>query len=183
MLSTTSTHFHSPTNLGASCKHKSNLTELSQCNFLAHLQGRFYPVPLRVRDRRGTVGVGVLGWLEGKGVEGVSRRGGIKLPSSALSIQRSRAGRCSWAAKVGLLSLRVVPQQRCNGHCLCDSAQARQLKQQSRSAQVAGQWRGNTALTLPLFWAVHGLSGLFRAVSGVEPSLFRPPPPPLPPRS
>ena len=33
------------------------------------------------------------------------------------------AGRWSWAAKVGLLSLRVVPQQQCNGHCPCDSAQ------------------------------------------------------------
>ena len=29
----------------------------------------------------------------------------------------------SRAAKVGLLSLRVVPQQQCDGHCLCDSAQ------------------------------------------------------------
>ena len=37
--------------------------------------------------------------------------------------KRSSAGRWSWAAKVGLLSLRVVPQQRCNGHCPCDSAQ------------------------------------------------------------
>ena len=44
------------------------------------------------------------------------------------------------------------PQKQCNGHCPCDSAKARQLKQQSRSAQVAGQWRGDTALTLPLFW-------------------------------
>ncbi len=55
-------------------------------------------------------------------------------------------GRWSWAAKVGLLSLRVVPQQQCNGHCPCDSAQARQLKQQLRSALVAGQWRGDTAV-------------------------------------
>ena len=57
--------------------------------------------------------------------------------------------------KVGLLSLRVVQvvrQQQCSGHCLCDSAQAQQLKQQMRSAQVAGQWRGYTALTVPLFW-------------------------------
>ena len=29
---------------------------------------------------------------------------------------------------------------------------AQQLKQQLRSAQVTGQWRGDTALTLPLFW-------------------------------
>ena len=47
---------------------------------------------------------------------------------------------------------------------------SKQLKQQLRSAQVAGQWRGDTALTLPLFLAaVHGLSGLFRAVSAVDP--------------
>ena len=48
--------------------------------------------------------------------------------------------------------VKVVHQQQCNGHCLCDSAQAQQLKQQLRSAQVAGQWRRDTALTLPLFW-------------------------------
>ena len=53
----------------------------------------------------------------------------------------------SWTS----FQLRVVPQQQCNGHCLFDSAQAQQLKQQLRSAQVAGQWRGDTALTLPLF--------------------------------
>ena len=34
------------------------------------------------------------------------------------------------------------------GHCLCDSAQARQLKQQLRSALAAGQWRGDTAITV-----------------------------------
>ena len=70
-------------------------------------------------------------------------------------------GRWSWAAKVGLLSLRVVRQQQCNGHCLCDSAQARQLKQQLRSAQVTGQWRGDTALTLPLFWRRSTVSPVF----------------------
>ena len=48
--------------------------------------------------------------------------------------------------------VQVVRQQQCNGHCLCDSAQARQLKQQLHSALVAGQWRGDTALTFPLFW-------------------------------
>ena len=48
-------------------------------------------------------------------------------------------GRWSWVAKVGLLSLRVVPQQQCNGHCPCDSAQAWQLKQQLRSALIAGR--------------------------------------------
>ena len=64
-------------------------------------------------------------------------------------------------SKVGLLSLRVVPQQQCNGHCLCDSAQARQLKQQLNSAQVAGQWRGDAALTLPLFWRRSTVSPVF----------------------
>ena len=57
------------------------------------------------------------------------------------------------AAKVGLLSLRVVPQRQCNGHCPCDSiCPARQLKQQLRGVLVAAQWRGDTVLTLPLFW-------------------------------
>ena len=37
--------------------------------------------------------------------------------------------------------------QQCNGHCLCDSAQAvPQQKQQLRSALVAARWRGDTAL-------------------------------------
>ena len=47
----------------------------------------------------------------------------------------------------------------------------------SRRAMARGH-RLNTSITLV---AVHGLSGLFRAVSAVEPSLFRPPPPPPPP--
>ena len=47
--------------------------------------------------------------------------------------------------------VQVVRQQQCNGHCLCDSAQTQQLKQQLRSAQVDRQWRRDTALTLPLF--------------------------------
>ena len=37
--------------------------------------------------------------------------------------------------------VQVVRQQQCNGHCLSDSAGAQQLKEQLRSAQVAGQWR------------------------------------------
>ena len=68
--------------------------------------------------------------------------------------KRSGVGRWSWAEQVGRLLLRVVQvvrQQRCNGHCLSDCP-AQQLKQQLRSAQVAGQCRGDTALTLPLFW-------------------------------
>ena len=105
-------------------------------------------------------------------------RGGRCSWTFKLAQKRSCVGRWSWAAKVGLLSLRVVRQQQCNGHCLCNSAQAQQLKQQLRSALVAGQWRGDTALTLPLFWRRStAVSGLFRAVSAVEPSLLRPLPP------
>ena len=58
-------------------------------------------------------------------------------------------------------SLWAVPQQQCNGHCPCDSAQAWQLKQQLCSALVAGQWRGDTALTLPLFWRWSTVSPIF----------------------
>ncbi len=57
--------------------------------------------------------------------------------------------------------VQVVHQQQCNGHCLCDSVQAQQLKQQLRSAQVAGQWRGDTTLTLPLFWRRSTVSPVF----------------------
>ena len=78
-----------------------------------------------------------------------------------LAQKRSSVGWWSWAAKVGLLSLRVVPQQQCSGHCPCDSAQARQLKQQLRNALVDGQWRGDTALTLPLFWRRSTVSPVF----------------------
>ena len=46
----------------------------------------------------------------------------------------------------------------------------------SRCAMARGH-RLNTSIVLA---AVHGLSGLFRAVSAVEPSLFRPLPPPPP---
>ena len=72
--------------------------------------------------------------------------------------------------------VQVVRQQQCNGHCLCDSVQARQLKQQLRSAQVTGQWRGNTALTLPLFWRRSTVSPVFfgRYPRPVEPTLQAP---------
>ena len=95
----------------------------------------------------------------------------------------SWVGRWSWAAKVGLLSLRVVPQQQCNGHCLCDSiCPARQLKQQLRSALVAAQWRRDTALTLPLFWRRSTVSPVFfgryprSSLHSFDPPLPRPHP-------
>ena len=78
----------------------------------------------------------------------------------------------SWTSSL----LQVVTQQRCNGHYPCDCP-AQQLKQQLRSTLVAVQWRGDTALTLPLFWPPRS-SGSERAV---EPSLSRPLPPPHPP--
>ena len=81
-------------------------------------------------------------------------RGGRCKWTLTFAQKRSWVGRWSWAEKVGRLLLRVVQvvrQQRCNGHCLSDCP-AQQLKEQLHSAQVAGQWRGDTALTLPLFW-------------------------------
>ena len=51
-------------------------------------------------------------------------------------------------------------------------------------AQCTSRWamaRGHRLNTSIVLAAVHGLSGLFRAVSAVEPSLFRSPPPPPPP--
>ena len=64
----------------------------------------------------------------------------------------------SWTS---FASSQVVPQQQRKGHCPCDSAQSRQLKQQMRSALVAGPWRGDTALTLPLFWRRSTVSPVF----------------------
>ena len=57
--------------------------------------------------------------------------------------------------------LQVVTQQWCNGHCPCDSAQARLLKQQLYTTLVAAQWPGDTALTLPLFWRWSTASSVF----------------------
>ena len=50
-------------------------------------------------------------------------------------------------------------------------------------AQCTSRWamaRGHHLNTSIVLAAVHGLSGLFRAVFAVEPSLFRPPPSPVP---
>ena len=79
----------------------------------------------------------------------------------------SREVALGWASWTSFASsfVQVVPrQQRCNGHCLSDCpAQhpAQQLKEQLHSAQVAGQWRGDTALTLPLFWRLSTVSPVF----------------------
>ena len=61
----------------------------------------------------------------------------------------SFASGCSSTAVQRTLSLWLCP--------------ARQLKHQLRSALVAAQWRGDTALTLPLFWQQTTVSpGFFR---------------------
>ena len=85
-------------------------------------------------------------------------RGGRWSWTIKLAQKRLWAGRWSWAVKVGLLSLRVVPQQQCNGHCPCDSAQHDSC---NSNCVVPGQWRGDTALTLPLFWRRSTVSPVF----------------------
>ena len=61
---------------------------------------------------------------------------------------------------------------------------ARQLKQQLRGALVAAQWRGDTALTLPLFWRRSMVSPVFFRrylwSSLCSLALFPPPPPNVP---
>ena len=71
-------------------------------------------------------------WQDPIGFQARSR-GGTWSWTLKLAQKRSWTGRWSWAAKVGLLSLRVVPQQQCSGHCPCDSAQH-------------GSWNGNCAV-------------------------------------
>ena len=70
-------------------------------------------------------------------------------------------------------------ERRCNGHRPCDSALAQQLKQ--RSTLVAAQWRGDTALTLPLFWRRSTASSVSRVGTRGRPFSLSPPSPPPPP--
>ena len=104
-------------------------------------------------------------------------RGGRWSWTLKLAQKRSWAGRWNWAAKVGLLSLR---SQACNtvqrtlSLWLCTAVETAVARCTSRCTMARGH-RLNTFIVLA---AVHCLSGLFRAVSAVEPSLFRPPPPP-----
>ena len=102
-------------------------------------------------------------WVPGEIKRSRDLRGGRWSWTLKFAQKRSWVGRWSWAEQVGHLLLRVVQvvrQQQCNGHCLSDCP-AQQLKQQLRSAQVAGQWRGDTALTLPLFWRLSTVSPVF----------------------
>ena len=59
---------------------------------------------------------------------------------------------------------------------------AQQLKPQLRSARVTAQWRGDTALTFPLFWRWSTVSPVFfgRYPRSSLHSLVRPFPPPCP---
>jgi len=71
-------------------------------------------------------------------------------------------------------SLRVLPQQQCNEHCLCDCLGT---AVEAAIAQCTSHWamaKGHRLNTPIVLAAVHGLSGLFRAASADEPSLFRP---------
>ena len=92
--------------------------------------------------------------------------------------KRSRVGRWSWAEQVRRLLLQVVQvvrQQRRNGHCLSDSVSSTAVE--TAVAQCTSRWamaRGHRLNTSIILAAVHGLSGLFRTVSAVEPSLSRP---------
>ena len=97
--------------------------------------------------------------------------------------KRSRAGRWSWAArKLDFFRFGLFLNSSATDIVFV-TAQARQLKQQLRSALVAGQRRGDTALTLPLFWQRPTVSSV---VFGRYPrsslhSFVVPPPPPPPP--
>ena len=77
----------------------------------------------------------------------------------------------SWTSFASGCFSTVVPR---NGHCPCDcpstAVETAIAPCTSRCAMARGH-RLNTSIVLA---AVHGLSGLFRAVSAVEPSLFRP---------
>ena len=104
-------------------------------------------------------------------------RGGRWSWTLTLTQKRPRAGRWSWAAKVGLLSLRVVPQ-----HCPSDSAQH-------------GSWNRNCAVhkslrngegTPPLHFYCSGggprsLRSFSGGIRGRAFTLSSPPPPPPPP--
>ena len=70
--------------------------------------------------------------------------------------------------------VQVVRQQPCNGHCLSDSVQH---SSERAIAQCTSRWamaRGHRLNTSIVLAAVHGLSGLFRAVSAVEPITLAP---------
>ena len=84
---------------------------------------------------------------------------GVSLRGSRADIKRRE---WCWTVKAGPFLLQVVTQQRCNGHCPCDSALAQQLKQQLRSTLAAAQRRGHRRnISIVTFWRrSHRLLGL-----------------------
>ena len=89
--------------------------------------------------------------------------------------KRSRAGRWSWAQKVGLLSLRVVFNNSATDIVLVTLPSTEvetAIAQCTSRCGMARRHRRNTSIVLA---AAHGLSGLFRAVSAVEPFTLSPP--------
>ena len=89
----------------------------------------------------------------------------------------------SWTSFALICSSTTVQRTLSLSFTPCDSAQARQLKQQLRSALVAGQWRGDIALTFPLFWRRSTVSPAFfgRYPQSSLHSFVPSPPPPPPP--
>ena len=68
-------------------------------------------------------------------------------------------------------SLRVVRLQQCNGHCLCDSAQTQQLKQQLRRAQVARCTGGGPRSLRSFSGGIRGRAFTLSPSSPLSPSL------------
>ena len=85
-------------------------------------------------------------------------RGGRWSWTLKLAQKRLWVGRWSWAAKVDFFRFELFVN---SSAADIVTAQTQQLKQQLRSAQVAGQWRGDTALILPLFWRRSTISPVF----------------------
>ena len=90
--------------------------------------------------------------------------------------KRSWVGRWSWDEQIGRLLLRPsclsTAVQRTLSLWLCPSTAV-----ETATARCTSRWamaRGHRLNTSIVLAAVHGLSGLFRAVSAVEPSLCRP---------
>ena len=118
-------------------------------------------------------------WRHKPGFQARSRdlRGGRWSWTLKFAQKRSWVGRWSWAEQIGPLLLRVVQvvhQQQYNRHCLCDCPST---AVKTAIAQCTSRWamaRGHRLNTSIVLAAVHSLSGLFRAVSVVEPSLCRP---------
>ena len=82
--------------------------------------------------------------------------------------------------KVGLLSLRVLLSSSATDIVFVTLPST---AVETVTAQCTSRWamaRGHRLNTSTVLAAVHGFSGLFRAVSAVEPSRFRSPPPPPP---